>query len=128
MDFAALQNGKAFAHNCHVTFIEVPERGQGSFPLDPPPNDVIFDDFGLKITLNQQTHDVEGGFGEGFVVNAIAVDLDLLGVKGLIDIAQSKASISEAAVPEPSTWAMMGLGFAGLALAYRRGRKATMIG
>jgi hypothetical protein len=99
-----------------------------NIPLDPPPNDVIFDDFGLKITLNQQTHDVEGGFGEGFVVNAIAVDLDLLGVKGLIDIAQSKASISEAAVPEPSTWAMMGLGFAGLALAYRRGRKATMIG
>ena len=31
------------------------------------------------------------------------------------------------AVPEPSTWAMMGLGFAGIrALAYRARRKATV--
>ena len=38
-------------------------------------------------------------------------------------------SITEAAaaVPEPSTWAMMGLGFAGIgALAYRARRKATV--
>ena len=41
---------------------------------------------------------------------------------------QSKASISEAAVPETSTWAMMALGFAGLAFAYRRARKVAMIG
>ena len=99
-----------------------------NIPLDPPPNDVIFDEFGVKVTLNQQTHEVEGGFGEGIIVNAIAVDLDVLGVKGFIDIGQSKASISEAAVPEPSTWAMMALGFAGLAFAYRRARKITAIG
>lgn len=41
---------------------------------------------------------------------------------------QSKASISEAAVPETSTWAMMARGLAGLAFAYRRARKVAMIG
>jgi len=99
-----------------------------NIPLDPPPNDVIFDDFGVKVTLNEQIHDVEGGFGQGIVVNAIAVDLDVLGVKGFIDIGQSKASISEAPVPEPSTWAMMALGFVGLAFAYHRSRKIAAIG
>jgi hypothetical protein len=99
-----------------------------SIPLDPPPNDVIFDDLGVKVTLNEQIHEVEGGFGDGIIVNAIAVNLDVLGVKGFIDIAQSKASLSEAAVPEPSTWAMMALGFAGLAFAYRRSRKIAAIG
>ena len=38
MDFTALQNGKAFPHNCHIALIEVPERSQGRFPFDPPPN------------------------------------------------------------------------------------------
>ena len=75
---------------------------------------------GLKVTLDEQIHEVEGGFGDGIIVNAIAVELDVLGVKGLIDIGQSKASISEAAVPETSTWAMMAMGSAGLAFAYRR--------
>jgi PEP-CTERM motif len=99
-----------------------------SIPLDPPPNDVIFDKFGVKITLNQQTHEVEGSFGEGIVVNAIAIDLDVLGVTGTIDVGQSEASISETAVPEPSTWAMMAVGFRGLAFAYRRTRKVAAIG
>jgi hypothetical protein len=99
-----------------------------NIPLDPSPNDVIFDSFGVKVTLNEQIHEVEGGFGDAIIVNAIAVDLDVLGVKGFIDIAQSKASLSEAAVPEPSTWAMMALGFAGLAFAYRRSRKIAAIG
>ena len=49
-------------------------------------------------------------------------------MKGVIDIAQSKASLSEAAVPEPSTWAMMAMGFVGLAFAYRRSRKIAAIG
>jgi hypothetical protein len=67
-----------------------------NIPLDPSPNDVIFDELGVKVTLNEQIHEVEGGFGDGIIVNAVAVDLDVLGVKGFIDIAQSKASISEA--------------------------------
>jgi hypothetical protein len=101
-----------------------------NIPVSSPPNDVIFDELGVKVTLNQQIKDVEGGFGQGIIVNAVAVDLDiaLLGVKGVIDIGQSKASISEAAVPEPSTWAMMAVGFAGLTLAYRRTRKVATIG
>jgi hypothetical protein len=99
-----------------------------NIPLDPSPNDVIFDDFGVKVTLNEQLHQVEGGFGEGIRVNAIAVDINqFFGVSGYIDIAQSEASISEAAVPETSTWAMMALGFVGLAFAYRRGRKVAAI-
>ena len=47
---------------------------------------------------------------------------------GSIDIAQSKASISEATVPEPSTWAMMGLGFVGLVFAYRHWGKLAATG
>ncbi len=36
-------------------------------------------------------------------------------------------AVASSAIPEPSTWAMMGLGFAGLAFAgYRRGRKASV--
>jgi hypothetical protein len=99
-----------------------------NIPLDPPPNDVIFEDFGVKVTLNEQIHDVEGSFGQGIIINAIAVDLDVLGDKGSIDIGQSKASISEAAVPEPSIWVMMALGFVGLAFAYHRSRKIAAIG
>jgi hypothetical protein len=99
-----------------------------NIPLDPSPNDVIFDDLGVTVTLNQQIPVIEGGFGQGITTNAIAVDLDVLGVTGSIDIARSQASISEAAVPEPSTWAMMALGFAGLAFAYRRTRKVATIG
>jgi hypothetical protein len=99
-----------------------------NIPLDPSPNDVIFDDLGVTVTLNQQIPVIEGSFGQGITTNAIAVDLDVLGVTGSIDIAQSQASISEAAVPEPSTWAMMALGFVGLAFAYRRARKVATIG
>jgi hypothetical protein len=38
VDLTALHNGKAFAHHCHVTFIEVAERRQRRFPLHPSPN------------------------------------------------------------------------------------------
>ena len=36
-------------------------------------------------------------------------------------------AVASSAIPEPSTWAMMVLGFAGLGFAgYRRGRKASV--
>jgi hypothetical protein len=64
-------------------------------------------------------------FGQRININAIAiaiaVDLDIaiLGVKGFIDIGQAKASISEAAVPEPPTWATA-------AFVYQRARKVAV--
>jgi hypothetical protein len=95
-------------------------------PVGPPPvNDVIFSAGGVTITLNQQIHEVGGGEGvtEGIVTNAIAIEFaDAPQLRGRIDIAQSTASIDVATVPELSTWAMMALGFTGLALVSRRGR------
>src|SRR5262245_66661138 len=38
MDFTALQNGKAFAHNCHVALIEVAARTQRRLTFDQPPS------------------------------------------------------------------------------------------
>src|SRR6185295_3834777 len=38
MEFSAFQNCKTFAHHRHVAFVEVTERRQSRFPLDPPPN------------------------------------------------------------------------------------------
>jgi hypothetical protein len=99
-----------------------------SIPLDPPPNDVIFDFGGVTITLNQQIHEVGGSFAEGIITNAIAINFaDFPEVRGRIVIGQSMASISEA-VPETSTWAMMAFGFAGLAFSYRRARRFAAVG
>jgi hypothetical protein len=101
-----------------------------SIPVDPPPNDVIFDSSGLIITLNQQIHEVGGnGVTEGITTNAIAINFDrfLGNVTGRIDIAQSMASVTVTPVPEPSTWVMIGAGFAGLALVSWRARKRTAI-
>jgi PEP-CTERM motif len=97
-----------------------------TIPLNPTPNDVILNAGGITITLNQQIPEVGG---VGITTNAIAIDFNnFLGVvTGSIDIAQSAASITGSAVPEPSTWAMMALGFVGLAFAYRRGRKVAAI-
>jgi hypothetical protein len=99
-------------------------------PLNPPANDVIFDLGGVTITLNQQIQEIGGeGVAEGVTTNAVAVNFaDFPEVRGHIDIAQSMASITEAAVPEISTWAMMAFGFAGLAFASWRARKLTSFG
>ncbi len=99
-----------------------------SIPLDPPPNDVIFDFGGVTITLNQQIHEVGGSFAEGIITNAIAINFaDFPEVRGHIVIGQSMASITEA-VPETSTWAMMAFGFGGLAFSYRRARRFAAVG
>ena len=56
--------------------------------------------------------------GDGFIAVA-----DLLGNKGTGDVGGMTGTLS--AVPEPSTWAMMLLGFAGLGFAgYRKARSA----
>jgi PEP-CTERM motif-containing protein len=100
-------------------------------PVNPSPNTVIYDFGGLTITLNQQIAEktVNGGaITEGITTNALAFDFaGFPGVSGSIDIGQSAASISEP-VPEPSTWAMMALGFVGLAFFSWRGRKLATIG
>ena len=99
-----------------------------SIPVDPSPNDVIFDKEGVTVTLNQQIHEVGGSFAEGVITNA--VDIDFANsplVRGHIDFAQSRASVTEAPVPELSTWAMMAFGFCGLAFVSWRGRKFATI-
>jgi hypothetical protein len=96
-----------------------------TIPVNPTPNDVIFHVAGLTITLNQQIPDLSES--AGITTNAIALDFNKFpfgtnAVNGSIDVAQSFASIN---VPEPSTWAMMLMGFVGLGYAgYRRARPA----
>ena len=95
----------------------------------PPANTDLVSLPGLTITLNQQIADM-GAESAGITTNAIAVDLTgFLGVTGSIDVAQSFASIDVTTpIPEPSTWAMMLLGFAGLGYAaYRKGRPTVSI-
>jgi hypothetical protein len=90
-----------------------------TIPINPTPNDVVFNVGGLTITLNQQIPDLSES--AGITTNAIAIDFNKFpfgtnAVNGSLDIAQSFASINvgNVAVPEVSTWAMLLLGFAGL--------------
>jgi hypothetical protein len=95
-----------------------------TIPVNPTPNDVIFNVAGLTITLNQQIPDLSES--AGITTNAIALDFNKFPfgtnlVNGSVDVGQSFASLN---VPEPSTWAMMLAGFAGLGYAgYRRARE-----
>jgi hypothetical protein len=102
-----------------------------TIPVNPTPNDVIFNLGGLTITLNQQIPD--SSESAGITTNAIALDFNhfpigLNVVNGSLDIAQSFASINvvNVAVPEISTWAMLLLGFAGLGYAGYRKSRATV--
>jgi PEP-CTERM motif len=98
-----------------------------AIPINPTPNDVIFDALGVKVTLNQQIPDALES--AGITTNAIAIDVTGL-VSGHVDIGQSFASIvgSSSAVPEPSTWAMMLVGFAGLGFAgYRKAARRSAV-
>jgi hypothetical protein len=88
-----------------------------TIPVNPTPNDVIFKVAGLTITLNQQIPDLSES--AGVTTNAIALDFNKFPfgtnvVNGSVDVAQSFGSIN---VPEPSTWVMLLLGFAGLGYA-----------
>ena len=46
---------------------------------------------------------------------------------GFADFKQLRVTLATAAVPEPATWAMMLLGFAGIGMAMRRGRRASAL-
>jgi hypothetical protein len=77
---------------------------------------VVFNVGGLTITLNQQIPDLSES--AGITTNAIAIDFNKFPfgtnvVNGSLAVGQSFASLN--AVPEISTWAMLGIGFAGLA-------------
>jgi hypothetical protein len=92
-------------------------------PATPEANEVVFNSDGVKITLNQEIPDTSETSGATF--NAVAIDLTRPELSGDIDIAQSVVSVN-ATVPEPSTWAMMLAGFAGLGFAgYRASRRTA---
>ena len=78
-----------------------------------------FDDYGVMLTLaNGDLVDVysNGGSGPGLYGVVVLVD-------GVADYT-SAGGLSLTAAPEPSTWAMMALGFVGLGFAgYRKARK-----
>jgi PEP-CTERM motif len=99
-----------------------------TIPVNPTPNDVIFKVAGLTITLNQQIPDLSES--AGITTNAIALDFNKFPfgtnvVNGSVDVAQSFGSIN---VPEPSTWVMLLLGFAGLGYAgWRTQRKSAAL-
>ena len=80
-----------------------------------------FDDYGVMLTLaNGDLVDVysNGGSGPGLYGAVVLVD-------GVADYT-SAGGLSLTAAPEPSTWAMMMLGFAGLGFAgYRKARKTA---
>jgi hypothetical protein len=84
----------------------------------------------LAVILNQQIPDTTET--AGITTNAIAIDFNNFAVgpnhvSGAVDIGQSMASFG--LIPEPATWAMMLLGFAGLGFAgYRSPRKSAAIG
>jgi hypothetical protein len=102
-----------------------------TIPVNPTPNDVILSLAGLTITLNQQIPDRSES--AGITTNAIAIDFSafpvgLNFVSGSIDVAQSEASIVGSTVPEPATWTMLLLGFAGLGyVGYRKSRPTVSI-
>lgn len=78
------------------------------------PNNCVFCFFGftstnpfLSVTLNSGT---QGAGGESFTLNNLQI-----------------ASATTGAVPEPTTWAMMLIGFGGMGVALRRRRKTASI-
>ena len=91
--------------------------------------DVSINGVVTHITTLNSTNDLSAVFsayaisftaGSSNDIRFLDVSSDSINVDGLLD------SVAIAAVPEPSTWAMMILGFAGVGfIAYRRGRQTT---
>ncbi len=82
-----------------------------------------FDDYGVLLTLaNGDLVDLYSNGGNGPGVYGVVVLVD-----GVADY-KSAGGLSLTAAPEPSTWAMMMLGFAGLGFAgYRKARRTSAI-
>ena len=106
----------------------------GSLFSNPAPNTILFNAGGLLITLNEQILSGDGITGTGISTNAIdvafnnfAFGTNLLNGKIIVGHTEAFASLGPAAaVPEPATWAMMLLGFAGIGFATRRRRPARL--
>jgi hypothetical protein len=91
------------------------------------PNTVAFDMDGLKVVLNEQIAVDTGGL-RSLTTNAVHLSLtnfayDLRTLNGDIILGQSRVSVAQA-LPEPTNWALMILGFAmiGGALRHKRSR------
>jgi hypothetical protein len=93
-----------------------------TFTLDPAyaPNTVVFDDGFVLVMANEQIFAGDGAAARGITVNALRISLNVLGVSGDIVLAQSQAAL--AAVPEPGTGLLLGVGLAALARTGRRRR------
>jgi len=101
----------------------------GSAFINPAPNTVLFNGGGLTIILNQQ---ILSAFG--ITTNAINIIFDDFAVgtglkDGNIIIASTTASATTGAtgaVPEPTTWAMMLIGFGAVGVSMRRRKKVQL--
>ena len=101
--------------NTFLDFIGNPEHS-GAFTVTVTANDGIF------------TNNFPGGPGENFVTilaqgNERISSVVFTSSAGFDTFAQPRISGIASAVPEPSTWAMMLLGFAGLGFAFRQSRR-----
>ena len=101
----------------------------GSLYVNPAPNTVLLSIAGLSIILNEQTMLGDGINSLGISTNAIDVAFSnfALGtnvLNGNIIVGHSEAM---AAVPEPASWAMMLLGFAGIGFVARRRRPKPLV-
>lgn len=106
--------------------------------INPTVNDVIFNSGGILIELNKQVVTGAGGFkstGESITTDALYIQISNLADSALLgtdllsaDIAvgQSFAGITQV-LPEPSAWALMLTGFAGLGAALRVRRRRTAV-
>jgi hypothetical protein len=106
----------------------------GSLFVNPNPNTILLSIAGLTITLNEQTMLGDGITSTGISTNAIdvafnnfALGTNLLNGNVILGHSQALASLGTPAVPEPSTWAMMLLGFAGIGFAARRRKAASLM-
>jgi hypothetical protein len=106
----------------------------GSLFVNPAPNTILLSIDGLTITLNEQTMLGDGVTSAGISTNAIdiafnnfALGTGLANGNIILGHSEALASLGAAAVPEPSSWAMMLLGFAAVGMVLRRRRSDEVI-